>query len=229
MNRRETAARLVARGLGKSYGELMALDAVDLDLPGGVVVAVVGSNGAGKSTLLGCLAGILRHRGSAVLDGRPIRPGEGRTAYLPQRLRLPATATVGDVQGLFRSLAGSTGDRVPAPDGFLPDPERRIGELSGGQAQRVALVGALVGAPDLILLDEPLANLDDAARETATALLEAHREAGAIVMIASPAAHDVLLVADVAIRVEGGRVSAPSSPAALLAALERRHSAEGVA
>jgi ABC-type cobalamin transport system ATPase subunit len=85
-------------------------------------------------------------------------------AHLPQRLRLPPTATVADVLGLLRALAGGASDRLPLPDGFVPDGSRRIGELSGGQAQRVAVAGALMGRPDLLLLDEPLANLDDEAR-----------------------------------------------------------------
>lgn len=206
--------RLEVRGLGKRYGDRAALADADLALPGGVLVAVVGPNGAGKSTLLGCLAGVLRHDGAAILDGRPIRPGDGRTAYLPQRLRLPSTATVDDVLRLFRSLAGDRPDRVAVPDGFVPDGARRIGELSGGQAQRVGLAAALTGAPDLILLDEPLANLDDEARAAATDLLRAHRSAGAIVLVASPASHDILGAADLAIRVEGGRLRAAERGAA---------------
>lgn len=206
--------RLEVRGLGKRYGEHAALVDADLALPGGILVAVVGPNGAGKSTLLGCLAGVLRHEGSANLDGHPIRPGEGRTAYLPQRLRLPATATVDDVLRLFRSLAGGRPDRIAVPDDFLPDGTRRIGELSGGQAQRVALTAALTGAPDLILLDEPLANLDDDARAAATDLLRAHRSDGAILLVASPATNDILAVADLAVRVERGRLVAadPGGP-----------------
>lgn len=205
-------ARLVARGIGRRYGDRIALADVDLDLPGGVLVAVVGPNGAGKSTLLGALAGILRHDGQASLDGRPIRPGDGRTAYLPQRLRLPTTATVGDVLGLFRTLAGGVADRVPVPPGFSPDGDRRIGELSGGLAQRVALVGVLMGAPDLVLLDEPMANLDDAARDTAADLLRAHRMAGAIILVASPASADVLASADLAVRIEDGRAGPLGRP-----------------
>ncbi|HSO30459.1 MAG TPA: ABC transporter ATP-binding protein [Candidatus Sulfomarinibacteraceae bacterium] len=200
-------ARLVVRGLGKRYGELPALDGLDLDVPGSTLLAVIGPNGAGKSTLLGCLSGVLRHGGSATLDGLPISPGDGRTAYLPQRLRLPPTATVADVLGLLRALAGGASDRLPIPDGFVPDGGRRIGELSGGQAQRVALAGALMGTPDLVLLDEPLANLDDDARSVAMALFRAHRDAGAIVLVASPAANDILVAADLAARIENGRLA----------------------
>ncbi|MBF8289589.1 MAG: transporter related protein [Chloroflexi bacterium] len=224
-----SASRLVVRGLGKRYGERVALDGVDLDLPGSTLLAVIGTNGAGKSTLLGCLAGILRHQGEAVLDGRPVRPGDGRVAYLPQRLRLPATATIADVLSLLRALAGGAPDRFPLPEGFVPDGGRRIGELSGGQAQRVALAGVLMGAPDLILLDEPLANLDDAGRAIATALVRAHRDAGAMVLVASPAALDILTAADLAIRVADGRAAWLGPAAAAIAGLDRLDSVDRIA
>lgn len=225
----ETASRLVIRGLGKRYGERQALDGLDLDLPGSSLLAVVGANGAGKSTVLGCLAGVLRHAGTAVLDGRLLSSGDRRIAYLPQRLRLPATATVGDVLDLFRSLAGPVPDRAPPPEGFVPDRTRRIGELSGGQAQRVALVAALMGAADLLLLDEPLANLDDDARATANQLFRAHRDGGAIVLVASPATRDVLASADLAARVEEGRLAALGPAKAFLANLEPAVATEGAA
>lgn len=222
-------SRLVIRGLGKRYGEQIALDGFDLDLPGSTLLAVVGANGAGKSTLLGCLACVLRHDGMASLDGTPIRLGDGRAAYLPQRLRLPATATVSDVLGLIRAIAGGTPDRVHPPEGFVPDGSRRIGELSGGQAQRVALAGVLMGAPDLLLLDEPLANLDDEARAIATELLLAHRDAGAIVLVASPASHDILAVADLAARVDNGRLTALVPAQAFLTDLARAVRTAGAA
>ncbi len=225
----QPASRLVVRGLGKRYGDQVALEDLDLDLPGSTLLAVVGANGAGKSTFLGSLAGILRHDGTASLDGRQIRPGDRRITYLPQGLRLPAAATVADVLGLLRALAGGRPDRVPPPEGFVPEGSRRIGELSGGQAQRVALVGTLMGAPDLVLLDEPLANLDDEARAIATGLFRAHRDAGAMVLVASPAARDVLATADLAGRIDDGRLAALGPASALLASLGHSLASEGAA
>lgn len=222
-----SASRLVVRGLGKRYGDCVALDGLDIDLPGSTLLAVIGTNGAGKSTLLGSLAGVLRHKGTASLDGRPVRPGDGRTAYLPQGLRLPAAATVADILGLLRDLTGGMQDRIAPPDGFVPEGSRKIGELSGGQAQRVALAGALMGAPDLILLDEPLANLDDEARAIATGMFRAHRDAGAIVLVASPAAHDVLAAADLAVRIDDGRLTALGPATTFLAPLGRVAGAPG--
>jgi ABC-type multidrug transport system ATPase subunit len=212
--------RLSARGLSKAYGANRVLDGVDLDLPGGVITAVVGQNGAGKSTLLSCLAGCAVHRGRILLDGAPLADvARGRVAYLPQRLRLPPTATVGEVLALFRDLSGRAPDRVAMPDGFVPDEGRPIGQLSGGQAQRVGLAAALGGSPDLLLLDEPLANLDDDARVTVRGLLAEHRSGGAIVLVASPTAVDLLATVDMVVAVGDGGLTYAGPAAAYLGRL----------
>lgn len=199
---------LRARGIGKTYGSRVALTGVDLVLPAGTTTAIVGDNGAGKSSLLACLAGVASHTGSVTLRGRPIRslPG-GRVAYLPQRVRPPAAATVAELLAAFRAIARSPTDRAEPPDGFLPAGGRMLAQLSGGELRRVMLVGALLGVPDLVLLDEPLANLDDEARHVAFELIGAHRAAGAIVVMASPSAVEVLVAADRVVRIEGGRVT----------------------
>jgi ABC-type multidrug transport system ATPase subunit len=186
---------------------------VDLRLAPGTLVAVAGGNGVGKSTLLGCLAGTVRHEGTVLLDGQRVGLGtRSRVAHLPQRLRLPGSASGREIMRLFRAL-GRVPDRVPPPDGFLPDLGKPVGQLSGGQAQRVALAAVLQGQPDMILLDEPFANLDDDARAQAHALLRGHREAGATILVASPTAHDLLGVVDRVLIIEGGRIGFDGAPA----------------
>lgn len=204
-------ATIVVHAVTKSYGRTLVLDVPDLVIPTAMLTAVVGGNGAGKSTLLGCIAGVLRHTGSVDL-GRSTgtsQAGSGarRIAYLPQRIRLPGAATIDEVMTLFRALAGPGPDRTAPPEGFVPPGHRRIGELSGGQAQRVALAATLLGAPELLLLDEPLANLDDGAKGVVREMILAHRDAGATILIASPAAFELLADADHVIRIEGGRVA----------------------
>ncbi|MBM4408362.1 MAG: ATP-binding cassette domain-containing protein, partial [Chloroflexi bacterium] len=192
-----------------SYGAHVALTDVDLQLAGGTITAVVGDNGAGKSTLLGCLAGVSRHTGQVMIDGRPLaRVPPGAVAYLPQRVRPPAETTVGELLGLFRSLARSAEpDVIAPPQGFLAEFERPLAHLSGGQVRRVFLVAALMGRPDLILLDEPFANLDDEGRAIVLHMMNAHRAAGAVVVVASPIAVELLAAADQVVRLVSGRVS----------------------
>jgi ABC-2 type transport system ATP-binding protein len=197
---------LQVAGLTKAYGSHVVLDDLALNLDGRRAVAVTGPNGAGKSTLLGCVAGTLRHTGSVLLDGEPLSAGAGRLAYLPQRVRMPPTATVGQIIALFRSLAAGQPQRVEVPVDFLPDPERRVGQLSGGQAQRVALGAALSGSPDLILLDEPFANLDEAGREMSVELIGRHAAAGALVLIASPTVLDLIGAVEQVVHVADGGV-----------------------
>lgn len=210
-------AGLVASGLRKAYGARVVLDGIDLEVPPAQIVAVVGDNGAGKSTLLGALAGTVRHGGEARLDAcRLSRLAPGRMAYLPQRPRLPAVATVADVLALFAALPGTRSSRITLPDGFLPPMSSPLGQLSGGQAQRVVLAATLLGAPELILLDEPLANLDDEAQQATIAMVATHRDAGATVLVASPAAIDLLGFADRVIRLAGGRIVDAGDTAASL-------------
>jgi ABC-2 type transport system ATP-binding protein len=202
------APRLRVSGLAKSYGRRPVLNGVSLSIGAGSVAAVTGPNGAGKSTLLACIAGSIRCSGGALLDGAPLGPAtRSRAAYLPQRVRMPASASVSQVLELFGSLAGSPSKSDGPPEGFLPSLDRQIGELSGGQAQRVALAAILTGRPDLILLDEPFANLDESGREAASALIGKHAARGATVLIASPTVMELVGVADLALRVEGGRVT----------------------
>lgn len=213
--------RLVASGLAKDYGTRRVLEVDRLDIPAGTIAAVVGPNGSGKSTLLGLLAGVIRGPGEVTLDGRRIAPDRlGRVAYLPQRVRLPASATVGESLALFAAVRAAGPDRARLPEGFLPVDDQLIGSLSGGQARRVALAAALAGSPDLLLLDEPFANLDDDARRVTGDLLALHRDAGAVVVVASPTAVELLALADRVLEIADGRVGDPRPARTYLASLE---------
>ena len=196
--------------LSKAYSTHTVLDEVSFTLDAGTIAVLAGSNGTGKTTLLRCLAGLAAYSGSASVRGHAL---DGRTAsrrlvgYLPQAVSLTDSATVGEVLDLFARLRGVERDDVLLPEGFLPPVERPIGILSGGQRQRVALAVALLGRPPLLLLDEPVANLDEHGREGFWQTMRSLRDAGTAVLIASPHPGDLAGVANRAVVLSDGTVA----------------------
>jgi molybdate transport system ATP-binding protein len=208
---------------------------VDLTIADAETVAVLGPNGAGKSTVLDVAAGLLLpDHGSVTLDGRPltrsgrhaeaggrvqVAPHDRRTALLGQDpLLFPHLTALENVAFGPRSRGTSRADAHIAAQRWLDEMEvgelgdRRPGQLSGGQAQRVAVARALAAEPEVLLLDEPMAALDvavtPALRQTLRRVL---RDRLALVVTHDPL--DALLVADRVVVLEGGRVveDGPSS------------------
>jgi zinc/manganese transport system ATP-binding protein len=180
----------------------------------GAIVAAIGPNGSGKTTLLHALLGLLPvSHGSIEVLGRPPRQGDDRIGYVPQnytakvgnavRARdLVALGLVGRRWGLGR-LSPEDRRRI---DHALESVEavgftdRRMAELSGGQQQRVAIAQALVGDPEILLLDEPLANLDLRNQRDIVDLLDRLRsERGVTVVIVAHDLNPLLSVLDGAI------------------------------
>jgi ABC-type multidrug transport system ATPase subunit len=214
----DTEPRLRIEGLTKAFGRTRVLEAIDLAVAPGEAVLLAGSNGSGKTTLLRCVAGLARHGGRIRLDGRPCgrRPGSrADLGYLPQTPGLPTWATGAELLHLFGRLRGAPEPAVALPEGFLPPLGRPVGELSGGQRQRIAIVVALLGAPRLLLLDEPAANLDEEGRHGLGQVLTAVRADGTSVLIAAPSPADLGGLADRTVRlVDGHVVGAPHLRAA---------------
>ena len=207
---RSASPALSTRGLSKAYGPHVVLRDVTLDVEPGTIGVVSGANGTGKSTLLRCLAGLIAFDGSASVAGVPIdgrREARALVGYMPQSVSLPENVTVGEVLTFFAKLRGvPPSEPSELPEGFLPATERPIGILSGGQRQRVALAVALLGRPALLLLDEPVANLDEVGREGFWETLRRFSEEGVATLIASPMPSDLAGVADRAIVLDEGEV-----------------------
>ncbi|MFF7163880.1 ABC transporter ATP-binding protein [Streptomyces sp. NPDC008086] len=187
-----TETAIEAAALGKGFGRRrrQALDACSFRLPAGSVCAVVGPNGAGKSTLLSLAAGLLRPTDGTitVLGAAPAAVRE-RLAYVAQDKPLHPQLTVADTLRYGRELnPGRWDDRVAGrivAEGEL-GPDARIRTLSGGQRTRVALALALGKRPELLLLDEPMADLDPLARHQLMATLMADAaEHGTTVVMSS--------------------------------------------
>lgn len=179
---------LRASNLSAGYGPASAIEAVDLSVAAGDYVGIVGPNGSGKTTLLRALLGLLPARTGAIsLWGAPLADFRDwrKIGYLPQTAQLPFRRFPADVREVVASgrlahlrfpkrLAAADHGAIEHALGLLdlrPLARRMIGELSGGQFQRVCLARALVSEPELLILDEPTSALDPAFREQFYTLL----------------------------------------------------------
>jgi len=199
------------RDLGRAYGDRVALAGVTLELPRGATLAVFGANGAGKTTLLRVLATLLRpHAGTASVLGAAL-PREawavrGRIGLLGHEPLLYRDLSVREnlrfharLHGVDEARAATLLDAV----GMTRRADEPVRALSRGMAQRAAICRALLHEPELLLLDEPLANLDPGAAGAVAPLIG--RESGAARVLIS---HDVelgLAEADLVLGLRGGR------------------------
>ncbi|MDP3894112.1 ABC transporter ATP-binding protein, partial [Nocardioides sp.] len=160
-----------AHGLRKAFGEVQALDGVDLDVPDGSFFVVLGPSGAGKTTTLRAIAGLeTLDAGSVHLDGRDATgdtPAARDLAMVFQSYALyPRKSVRENIASPLRARGTSSAEIASAVDkvaGLLHIErllQRKPAQLSGGEMQRVALARALVRSPRAFLMDEPLTNLD---------------------------------------------------------------------
>ncbi|MFJ5264163.1 ABC transporter ATP-binding protein [Streptomyces sp. NPDC088387] len=208
-----TDTAIEAAALGKRYGRRgrPALDQCGFRLPAGRVCALVGPNGAGKSTLLALVAGLLRPtEGTVTVLGTTPAEARTRLAYVAQDKPLHAKLSVAETLGMGRELNPGRWDAAVAgrivAGGDL-DPDGRVGSLSGGQRTRVALALALGKRPELLLLDEPMADLDPLARhELMGTLLAETAEHGSTLLMSSHILADLENACDHLVLLGGGRV-----------------------
>jgi ABC-2 type transport system ATP-binding protein len=198
----EGSAALVAAGLGKRYRRGWALKDCTFTLPAGRIAALVGPNGAGKSTLMSLALGLLRQTEGSV-------EVLGRTGFLAQGKPLYQGFTVEEMLRAGQELNRDWDDdyaRRMVDEARVPL-KAKIRTLSGGQRTRVALAVTLGRRPEVLLLDEPLADLDPLARqEVMQALLAEVAETGTTVVLSSHVIADLDGICDHLLLLSDGRV-----------------------
>lgn len=217
---------LRASALTTTYGDIVALRDVSLDVDAGEIVAVLGANGAGKSTLAGTLSGLLRPTsGHVQLDGRDVtgEPAFARNrdgiAHCPEGRKIFGELTVQEnllVPGALRIKSAELTERLAAVHEIFPIlgdmADRRAGALSGGQQQMLAIGRALMSRPRLLICDEISLGLAPVAIDALYEALVRIRERGVAVVLVEQNVHRSLTVADRVYVLERGRVTYRGDP-----------------
>jgi heme exporter protein A len=198
-------------GVGRAYGERVALRDISLTLPAGATLAVFGANGAGKTTLLRILAGLLRpHAGHAAVLGaelpREAYRARGRIGLLGHEPMLYRDLTVRENLRFHARLHGVAPQRAELlleQVGLAARADDAVRTLSRGMTQRAAICRAVLHAPELLLLDEPLANVDPGGAAAVAPLIG--RTAGPARVLISHDAEQGLAEADWVLGLRGGR------------------------
>jgi len=228
MNKTEQAAplaRLVSAS--KRYGKTLALDAVDLEVRAGEVLAVLGPNGAGKTTAISLLLGLLQADGGRAelfgMEPKMLAPRR-RIGAMLQATAVPETLTVAELIRLFcsyyphpRTLADCV---ALAGVGDLLN--RRYGKLSGGQQRRAQFALALAGNPEILFLDEPTTGLDIEAREILWKTIRQLVAEGCSIVLTTHYLEEAEALADRVCVLARGRIVAEGSVAAIRSRVSQR-------
>jgi ABC-2 type transport system ATP-binding protein len=188
-------------GLTKQWGDLVAVDGLDLVVQQGECYSFLGRNGSGKSTTARMLLDFIRPTSgsSTILGGLGSDPRiRGRVGYLPGDLNLPRSMTANDAFEFFGGLSGTSQDpdRDSLVERFGLDPTRPVRELSTGNRRKVGLVLAFMGNPELLILDEPTSGLDPVLQEQFRDLLAERKQDGTTIWLTSHVMAEVERVAD---------------------------------
>jgi ABC-2 type transport system ATP-binding protein len=200
--RRPQALNVIeTRGLSKTFGTIVAVDGLDLDVRSGEIFGYLGPNGSGKTTTIRMLLDFVRPTaGTARVLGASPTSWEvrRRIGYMPGELRFDPQYTARDVVDFYGRLRGGV------DEGFVDellqrfdlDPSRRFAELSTGNRRKVGVVQAFMHRPELLLLDEPTSGLDPLLQYEFHALVREATGGGASVFLSSHVLHEVEQLAD---------------------------------
>jgi ABC-2 type transport system ATP-binding protein len=221
---------LVVRDLKKAYGEVVAVDGLDLEVRNGECFGILGPNGAGKTTTIEICEGLLaRDSGDVQVLGRT---WEKNADELRQRLgiqlqdtQLAEKLTVRETIDLFRSFYRHARDANDVIEMVQLGEKRdaRVGTLSGGQKQRLAVACALVGDPELLFLDEPTTGLDPQSRRQLWGLIEDFRATGRTIVLTTHYMDEAERLCERVAIVDHGHVIAHGAPSDLIETIGSKH------
>ncbi|MEE6280335.1 ABC transporter ATP-binding protein [Georgenia sp. MJ170] len=219
-----------ARNLRKTYGQKVAVDGVDLTIERGEIFGILGPNGAGKTTTVECLAGLRQADGGTVrlLGVDPQRDPAAvreRLGVQLQESKLPPKLRVREALRLYASFYANPADPEELIEllGLQEKRDTAFGDLSGGQQQRLSIALALVGNPEVAILDELTTGLDPQARRDTWSLIERVRDTGVTIVLVTHFMDEAERLCDRLAIIDGGRVVAQGTPAELIGATEEQH------
>ena len=212
---------LSVRGLTKRFGDVVAVDDVDLDVPAGTFYGFVGPNGAGKTTTLAMITGLLRpDAGAVTVHGVDVwrNPAVAKKSLgvLPDQLRLFDRLTgaeflhhAGALRGLGRDTIAHRVDDLSAAFGLRHSLDRFVSDYSAGMIKKIAIAAAMIHSPRLLVLDEPFESVDPVSANAVIGILKKYAQAGGTVLLSS---HSMSLIErtcdSVAIIAEGRMLAA---------------------
>ncbi|HLF43725.1 MAG TPA: ABC transporter ATP-binding protein [Acidimicrobiia bacterium] len=213
--------------LTKRYGDVPAMDDVSFTVEKGEIFGILGPNGAGKTTTVESIAGLRRPDSGTIrvlgLDPQRDRNEiRRRLGVQLQESRLPDRIQVGEALDLYSSFYESPlqWESLLGQLGLTEKRDTRFGKLSGGQKQRVSIALALVGNPEVVILDELTTGLDPQARRDTWAVVEQLREKGVTVILVTHFMEEAERLADRVALIDAGRVVALDTPAGLIASTD---------
>ncbi|MBO6577230.1 MAG: ABC transporter ATP-binding protein [Rhodothermales bacterium] len=222
-----------ARGLHKRFADVHAVAGVDFEVLRGECFGLLGPNGAGKTTSIEILEGLQRaDEGEVSLLGlswdRDEHTLRQRMGIQLQETRLPDKLTVREAVTLFRSFyrAGRTVDEVLSAVALHEKADAWVVKLSGGQKQRLAVACALVGAPDLLFLDEPTTGLDPQSRRQLWDIVQEFQRGGGTVLLTTHYMDEAYQLCDRVAIMDHGRIIALDTPDGLIDSLGASHVVE---
>ncbi|MET0711858.1 MAG: ABC transporter ATP-binding protein [Jiangellaceae bacterium] len=217
-------AAISVQGLTKRFGSVTAVDDLSFDVPPGTITGFIGPNGAGKTTTLRAVLGLVRPTaGNALIDGVPYVRLDQPTRHVGAVLEASGFHPGRTARDHLRVLAGRGGIPVGRVDDVLAEVDlagaarRRVGGFSLGMKQRLALAGALLGDPGILVLDEPTNGLDPAGVHWLRTFLRTRVDEGRTVLVSSHLLAELALSADSVVIIKGGRLVVEGPVAEIMA------------